>query len=586
MSETTIIYNGIAISNVLTDSIDHEVVHEGTGVNPMFVRVTVSCTGMLHMASSGLPLTIGQTLAGYGSIATGFNAIIDQLMQPGRPFQMYVGGAPLFDVVPGWMRPGVHNPNASGTIPIRRTDANHGPIPSVRVLENISGKTLKIQFRVVMHLPYTDQDGTKLGGAVSFRFWISEDIDYADRTTTRTYQGTLRVRHLGHNVLTEIRNNFVLPPLVKGFERKRVTLQQRANGLELDWTVQDKEVWAVAPLPASSWEGYQTQFTGEKLLLVSEVFVRLKGGKDTPKQDLLVLGRKILDTKLHGIDMAYQGSTFLRSLRIKDDFRNNQVEMQAAVNMVPANKYIWNLEKGNFGMPLNVGFPEYPSRLPDYNKEYAQIASPTACIKGLFLALLQDPLHVSGIPYINEDARQLTFTVLDCPEAPPDEPDIPAETDRKISAEHLADAYTAYGLTSTTDKNWGAIQLPLGKSSAGGKTAAIISLHQPTATLRVIVEAERLNKWPNLPTPQEYAKLGCSFVPMRTPIAVSAPITSADYLKTLHHVSAEYVFAQDREASGGIPAGLLPYRVAGNDQVYVLPSSFFSGAISDKILFA
>lgn len=582
MSATSIVYNSVPITNVLTEGIDHEVVQDGSGVSPICVRVTVSCTGMIHLASSNYPLTIGSTVAAYGDLATGFNAIIDQLMQPGRPFGMYVGGSLLFDVVPGTVRPGISNPNAGDSLPIRKTDVNHGPIPSVRVLEIVSGNTMKIQFRVVMHLPYTDQDGTKLGGALSFRFWISEDIDYTDLTTTRTYHGTLRVRHLGHNVLTEIRNNFVMPPLVKGFERKRITLQQRPNGLELDWTVQDKEVYAVAPSPATSWEGYQTQFTAEKLLLVSEVYVRVRADKKTPKNDLLVLCRKIIDTKLHGIDFSYQNQTFLRSLRIKDTFTKNEIEMQASVNMISKNKIIWNLEKGNFAQPLNVGFPDYPSQLPDYNKEYARIASPTACIKGLFLALLQDPLHVSGIPYVNEDARQIEFGRLDCPEVVVTEPDIPAETDRKISPDHLAAAYTAYGIMSTTDKQWGTIQLPLGKSSTGDATARVISLHRPISQLRVVMEAERLNQWPQMPTPQEYQKLGCTFTPLRTPIAASAPRTSADYLKTLYHVSAEYVFAQDREASGGIPAGLLPYRTAANDQVYVMPSGFFS----DKILFA
>lgn len=582
MSATNIVYNGVPIANVLTEGIDHQVVFDSSNVNPIAVRVTVSGTGLIHRVSPGIPKTIG---VGVGAdLAAGFNMIIDQLMQPGRAFAMYVGDTALFDVVPGHVRPGLPNPNAGDGLPIRRTDVNHGPIPSIHVLEIISANTMKIQFRIVMHLPYTDRDGYKLGGAVSFRWWIVEDIDYRDATTTRTYQGTLRVRHVGHNVLTEIRNNFVFPPLVSGFQRQRISLNQKPNGLELDFTVTDKEVWAAAPSPATRWEGYQTQFTAEKLLLVSEVSVTVWGDKKTPKNDLLVLCRKILDTKLHRLDMSAQGQTFLRSLRIRDSFTENKIEASASVNMIPSNKIIWNLEKGNFGQPLNVGFPSSPSEFPTYNKELARTVSPTACIKGLFLAALQDPLHVTDAfryPEVVEDARQVVFGALDCGESAPTEPEIPAETDRKVSSEHLDSAYTVYCLTSETDKNWGTIALPVGKSSSGEDTAAILKLHQPTANLRVRMEAERINQWPTLPSPQEYSKLGCQFTPLRTPITGSSTL-SGDYRKTLYHVSAELHFGQNKEATGGIPAGLLPYRVAGQDNVYVIPSSVFS----DKILFA
>lgn len=578
MSETTIVYNGIQLKNVLTESIDQEVVPEGTGVNPIYVRVTVSCTGIIHNSIGNNELTIGVDPS--GDLASGYNLIIDQLMQPGRNFAMYVGGTALFDVVPGMVRPGLANPNAGDTIPIRRTDVNHGPLPSVRVLGITSAHSMRVQFRIVLHLPYTDASGQSPGGAISFRFWISEDIDCDDWTTERTYQGTLRVRHLGHNVLTEIRQNFTFPVLVEGFQRKRISLQQRSNGLELDFTIRDKEVWAVPPAPATSWSGKHTMFSPQPggVMLFSEVYLRVKADKHTPKQELLRLCQKVMDTKLHRLDTAADGRTFLQTFRVEDDFTDNEVKMSALVLLQPNATILWNIEKGNFAKPLNIGLPTYPSDFPTYDKDKAGIVFPTACIKGLFLAALQDPLHITGFPSDNENAQQITYAALACPHVV-SEPDIAENSNQKISPEQKASAYNIYRMDSQTDKNWGVISLPVGKSSQGNATSVVLTMHKPTAQLRVKVDAERLQAWPTLPTPQEYAnKLGATFTPMRTPIKAAAPVLSADYVKTLYRSSAEYVFAQDKEATS-IPAGLMPYRVAGQDGVYVVPASAFSSTI-------
>lgn len=450
----------------------------------------------------------------------------------------------------------------------------------MQVLQITSAHTMRIQFKIVMHLPYVDASGNTPGGAISFRFWIAEDIDCMDWTTERVYQGTLRVRHLGHNVLTEIRNNFVFPPLVEGFQRRRIYLQQRSNGLELDFTVVDKEVWAVPPAPATDWDGHQTMFTPEPggFLLASEVFLRVKGDKATPKLELLRLCQKVLDTKLHRLDLTAQKQTILLSLRAKDDFAHNQVEMGATINLVGQHTILWNIEKGNFCRHLNVGTDTSASEFPSYNKDRARIVFPTACIKGLFLAALQDPLHITGFPSDNEAARQITYTALACPHVV-DEPDIAENSDKKLSDEHKANAYNVYRMTSETEKNWGKISLPVGKSSQGADTSVVLTMHKPTAQLQVMVEAERLNDWPTLPSAQEYAKLGTQFVPLQTPVKTSGPILSADHVKRLYHANCAYIFAQTREAIGGIPAGLLPYSVAGQDGVYTMPASAFSPTI-------
>ena len=592
MAETTITYNGITIKNVLTESIDQDVVPEGTGVNPLYVRVVVSCTGIVHNAAG--PLTIGVDPPG-GNLADGFNQIVDELMQPGRAFLMMVGGTPLFDVYPGHVRPGLPNPNQGDTIDIRKTDVNHGPLPSLKVISITSGHSMRIHFSVVMHLPYTDEDGSVPGGAISLRFWITEDIDGDDWTTERTYEGVFRVRHLGHNVLTEIRNNFHFPALVEGFQRKHIHLAQSPNGLELHFTIRDKEVWAVPPFPATSWKGKQTMFMPEPggVMLSSEVYVRVKGDKATPKRDLLSLVLRIMDQKLHRIDFSRRNLTIVRALRIEDNFTDNEIEMSAVINLTPTKPLVWNIEESNFAKPLNVGVPGV-DLFPLYKKDKADLVYPTACIQGLFLAALQDPLHLSGFPFGNEPARQITYGYINCPLNVVE--GVLDENKTKLSPSQKSSSYQMFRMENETKAKTGYIQLPLGKQSGGtpspgnpgGDTAILLRLHRDVAECTLRIEAERINAWPNLPTAQEYNKLGARFTPLSVTITPSAPVLAADHLKTLFHSRMELRFGQNREALE-IPAGLLPYRIDNNPSAEGVPSCFAMPASvfqSSGILFA
>ncbi len=240
MSETTIRYNGVEIKSVLTESIDQEVVKDSTGVDPIYVRVRVAVRGIVHLSQNANLMGLKVP----GDLATGVNSVIDDLLQPRRPFSMLINGLPMFDVVPGMVRPGL----SAAQAPLNRTDCNHGPITTVRFLEVVSGNTMRIEFTCTMHLPYCDQTGQSPGGIISFRFWIAEDIDCTTWTTRRIYSGRVRVAHMGINVLTAFRNNIRFPPLQRSFVRKAISLHQSPNGLEMDFTVVDQEMWSTRQL--------------------------------------------------------------------------------------------------------------------------------------------------------------------------------------------------------------------------------------------------------------------------------------------------------------------------------------------------
>jgi hypothetical protein len=583
MSETTIVYNNVTIKNVLTDDINQEVVQDSTGVDPIYIRVTGTFTGIIHAVSPGIPVTIGMTVQGLGTdLASGYNVVIDDLLQPRRPFLMMVGASALFNIVPGMVEPGVPNPNFGDTVPIRRTDCNHGPITSVKLLNIISANTMKIQFRIVMHLPYCDSDGTGLNssGALSLRFWISEDIDYTDWTTERIYQGVFRVRHMGHNVLTQIRNNFIFPGLVEGFVRRHITLSQRPNGLELDFQIRDKEVWAVPPYPATHWEAFQTVTCPRPglAMMESEVMVRLKGDKNTSKLVLLQLLQTIMDHKLHRTDMTYDGQSFPLFLQYRDNLPNNEVEGIARINLVGTQHVLWNVPKEKFGHPLKA--PEFA----DYNKERAKIGSPTACIRGLFLAFLNNPCHISQLPTANEDARQIVFPGLTCTISTPEQGELPPYENGYSSEHKSAGAYHVYRMRSRSHTNSGVIQLPFGKTSGSSgssvDTAVILQLHQPVGQRWVDLEAERLQTWPSIPSPEEFSSNpgGIRHVIVDKTETPSAPMLSVDGKKTLYHIASRYYYAHNRAPNvGEIPSCLMPYRIqsSAGEPIFVVPATAY-----------
>lgn len=576
---THIEYNGIPIYNVLTEGINQELVRDPTGVDPLYVQVTVDVTGIVYTASSVTAIGLPASRYGVG-LAGGFTGAIDDLMQPRRRFIMTVGGVNLFDVVAGHVEPGVPNPNAGDVIPIERTDVNHGPTTSVKLLQFVSANTAKIQFRVVMALPYCDRQGQAPGGIINMRFWIAEDINGEDWTTERTYHGRLRVRHMGHNVLMELRNNFVFPPVVDGFVRKRIGLAQSPNGLELEFTIVDQELWAVPPFPATFWDGFHrvSSSVPEAAILDSEMFLHLKAEKTTPKRQLFNVASKILQAKLHLKDMIFKKQVMITHMDFQDKLPRNEITASVRVKILIENQFLIGIWGEELGKPIP---------LANYNKEQSHIGRQTASLKGLFLAILQDPCHPAlqyGIPTGKKITQQALRDTQVIDQGTLD----PADSQLHSDEATQGGFYNFYRLNSTTHTNTGRIQLPYGKSSSGSSaTAVFLNVHKPISRRTVIIEAERLEAWPTLPDPDEqFVGLSGSIThwPLSWKMSPLAPQLSVDGRKSLFKIYAEYEYGLDKNVqpkTTGIEAALARHRIQDpssqdlTKNVYLVPAVSF-----------
>jgi len=559
MADTWMRYNGIKIRDVLTDSIDQTVVADSTGVDPLYTRIEVTCTGTIHLTSGDLDH--GYTLQ--GGFAAGWSAILAKLMQPRREFVYTVAGSTLFSIKPGAIRQGAPGGVATS---MAGMDVNNGPLPSAKITGIVSGRVARVQFRIVCHVPLCDtggSSGSSNSGVINMRYWIAEDINGQDWTTTRIYQGRIRVAHAGINVHQAIRRHLVMPPLQGGFWRKSIKIQQAPNGLEADFTVIDEELWAQAPKPAQWWDGHHTVSSpmAGGAIAESELKVELKANKDVDKQDLLTLATKILEAKLHLFDMANQKRTFLLYAAYSDSLAHNHITAQAKIRHVGgrAGTELWNVIGKDLGTPV---------LLDDYNKEIQDYGHQTATMAGLFAQRLQDPCSPAEMPQTANRA------VGDTTPSPGDT--VVYITDGELtdhdpaySTSHTEEgAYTDYTLTSEIRSKSGMIDLPVGDASNnpgvnGEATVVVLPVHQGWARRTVRVTAERLNAWPELPAWNDFTDdNGIKYTLLQVRPVPSSPVLSADAKKTLHRVDMELVYSMSRPPRNNesLPLGRIPYR--------------------------
>lgn len=600
MRETTINYNGVILHNVLTDSIDQSVQLDPTGTDPIYVRTVASFTAILHMSGDTGYSGIGIHGGLYGAkaddqVGEAYQRLIFPLMQPRRRFQMYIGDVCVFDVWPGMER----IPSPLNTLPLEghKIDVNNGPIPSVQVVSVISANSIRIKFSVTAHIPYVDTPGAKNPyGISSFRFWIAENINCDDWTTTRVYHGRIRVFHLGYNVLEAFKQNLWCPALQIGFVRRAIVMTQSPNGLELEFTVEDKEVWAVPPAPATSWSGTHVMNASECLgTLQSTLDVTLHAPKYVAKGELMALAWKIVTKKLHYIAVVSEGQDYIKRAQWTDYLGDNKVSASATVQHVSPYNPI-----DDFCRPLNElkdgGFT-------GYDPGVAPLGYQTGSLPYWFMAWLNDPFHVNGwpAPGVNVKVEMKQERKGDKDPPPPPGKGLVIPSDGLSPSHTTAGMYNAYRMSSDYDVDRGTIMLPFSKSSlasggspggapsggpgggaapaTSGDSAVALSMHNGFATRTVVIDAERIGTWPTLPKPVAFTDgFGITHSVLSDHPHVSAPQLSADFTKTLYHVQYVLRYGLSRipdYSKGEFSAGILPYRTAAGAVYLAIPGGAF-----------
>lgn len=596
--QTTITYNGVLIKDVITNSIDHSVAKDSTGVDQIGVRCVVSATGVIHSsAGDHTGFKAGRTdddgnPQGFGAA---LSSVLQKLTKDRRRFTMKIGTSVLYDIVPG-----AAEKNVPTTISkFFQRDLDNGPKPHVTVVKIISGASATIQFQIEFVIPNCGGDKTENNsGLINLRFWIVEDIDCRTWLTTRYYRGILRVAHknISPHALARVA---AIPDVQPGFQRSVINTQESDNGLELSFLFQDQEIVAAPPwnsflgVGAVSWDGeigVSTNTQGATCSL--EARLNLTGPKGTPQSALEDIAFRVILAKLQLTKLKPQvfGVRGAAQPFIWDFFGINEKLNENSIGMIARVTYSGNkvndVGLSGLGDVKILGQPMGDLGI-GYDSSVAFNPGQSAGLAGLFLSALQTPCSPQNMPatitYATPKERKAKRNKgKKRSEDTSNEFGYPAD----VSKSQIDAMYFEYLLNSEIAVNTGRIALATGAAnpSSGNSqppSLAVISLHQPTAIRRVNISASRVNKHPEIPTPNVpfTDRNGIVHTPIgMIPINSSAPQLSADNRTLMYQVEMEMWYALSRPPKLGesLPVGCLPYRAAEvNDPSRVIGSEFF-----------
>lgn len=593
--QTTILYNGVTIRDVLTESISHEPFKDSTGVDQIGVKVTVDCTGVVHCSTN--PLLRGVAVR---NLSSDLQALLAKLTKDRRPFSMRIGTSLLYAV-----KPGAAEYNAiQGTVTpdIGAMDLDNGPKPRVQILAIKGGYSATIRFQVefvVLNcsgLPISQStSSSQLAGLVSFRFWIAEDIDCTTWLTSRTYTGRLRVAHK-HVSPHAVARFAIVPPLQAGFQRKILSAHESENGLELDFTIVDQELIAAPPWDrtsgrgATDWRGTFSIASAEHGQTEAGINLELTGPKTTSKLDLLTIAMRVVEQKTHVLALRSRGQAILLQFAAEETLHANTVSVSCRIRHTGERHYLT-------GIFSNGDFMEFGAPLGElgmgYHPQVAFAPGQTATIKGVFLSIVQSSCSPGSIPLIADQppppsGSQNQPTPGSAPiEGEPTPSTTPPTEDGVVTPGHQTAIYLDYRLDSELIADTGAAAFPTGRSSAmsqgnaGFPTLAVVNMYRPNCMREIRITASRVNLPPELPAVNVSFRDNNGILHTmigKASVVAGAPTLSADARKLLYTADyfATYALHRPPTHAESVSVGAVPYRVSDyQDPSRRLPPGIF-----------
>jgi hypothetical protein len=546
LADTTVTYNGVTIRNAHTRSFEQENVLDESGTDSLFHRFRISVVGYIHTSpNASSPSKITSTnSAESGAIAIQHQDIRAKLMHNRGEFVMSIGNIDLLRAT-------------------AQTDVNSGPKPQKVEIIHIAGRSmLRVMFTIEIckvECGSAEVSNESLG-VLNNRWSIHEDIDQ-NCYSVRTIRGRLRVASISLN--PQAFRGWVIPPLQRGFKRERMSFNTSPTGLELEYEIQDRQVWAAAPKPAWTWAASHVESTNDGVNSFGAVSVRVDGSPGVDKRELVALAAKICEARLRLNEP--EGNFLLEGVEITDPLNESSIEMRVRIRHIRKIESYFGMIGELMGKPLDSA---------DLGDDYDQFASPVptssdlASPTGLFICYLQSPCSQE------HSIQQVTD--------PPPEEDYGGETGdgeteivettgslgkyvpswSEESAQHL---YTYYQLENHYLDDSLRIQLPVAQFSNTSEgldaTSAVVRLGAGVAQRLIIVDAERANQWPNLPAITDFTdRAGIENKLLLNRIVPLAPRLGSDGRTFVYGIRGAYLFAMKRRPTPNeFDGSVMPY---------------------------
>jgi hypothetical protein len=464
-----------------------------------------------------------------------------------------IGNSVLYDVHPRMGASGVTRWGGEDMVGIA---VNQTPDLEVSVDKIISNNTAHVS--VVARFDYircTDEGLSRehslkyRSNVKSLRWYYADNIDTQTWMTSRHYRGRLEL--YDRDVSAQSLRYLVLPPIALGFKRTGINLEESSDGMSLDFEVVDQEVFATPVHPLSHWEG-QTTINFPKLLIGKanvECNLTAHAPRHIPKMKLADWATRIIDAKIHWFNsVSYSKSVFTERFSVADNFSDNKIDMSVRLSfIVPATESQGS--QGTFngirntidavinndlsfdpGRTVGIGVPErgyddnnesggpgHSRGIRYYSPLRYRYAYPNkSSLFGIIYCALQNPcsMHLNTpawlVPPDEDPVKPGDRSPSPGTKGPSggDGGDEPEEGDwtlplPKDGQPDNGAPYTQYEIETSMFTDMGIKTFsPMNNIRTLGGFDASRIVHQsnaPTETVTMILDAKRLNRWPNGP---------------------------------------------------------------------------------------
>lgn len=291
-----LVYNSVALPYGLTTDFRHDAVYDEVGgVDRCLSRYDITVQGVINR--NYLPQLAPDVTNGDSLNAAGVERVLrNRLMKPRQALSFKFNGT---EMVPR-KQPG--NPTRSVV------DARNGPQPQSLVFFELTNETFFFHYRILAHyleaVSEVNSQGTvsyRNAGNVLYNRWDETASIDACNYTKKTRRGKFMIRSDNTDGLMadEVRSKMAVVSVPFGFNRESAEYRVTPDGLAVEYTIVDQEVFKQPPPPAFKAEGeYLETATRGGMHRFGECRLRLEGSKISKQAELIVMAVTIATAKV------------------------------------------------------------------------------------------------------------------------------------------------------------------------------------------------------------------------------------------------------------------------------------------------
>lgn len=266
MSATRVYYNGVTMNDVLTQQWDEEVVYDNSGTDPLYTKVRLKFTGILHTEDrdESLPYISGPFSSIVTTVETRIEEFRQRMMLPRGEFSLTCNGNFMLQVT------GSESQTPASAVTL--LDVRNGPKPISFEISNVwGGRVFRVSWTVEICIQRFCFGASS--PVLNNRWSVAESID-AKKYLTRTIRGELRLASY-QPLSPMIYKALVIPELEDGFRCESIEYSVSPDGLTCQYSVVDKQIDLAAPWPAAEVDVRHTESTNNGVTLISSASANL-----------------------------------------------------------------------------------------------------------------------------------------------------------------------------------------------------------------------------------------------------------------------------------------------------------------------